>query len=247
MPRILAIIVTFTLGAGAGFAGGRYWQATPKATVAAALAPHTLNLNITDRGIYRVRKVVDGDTAVLENGIHIRYHGINAPESGHFVRAAAPMAAEATARNIALVEGKRVRLILAREPLDIHGRVVARVVAVPDEGESTSEEIDVCSLLVKEGLARAMGLGLSSDEYDVLKKLENEAKANKLGMWGLEDRPRPENGVVKPYCSTVGGDVYHLASCSTAKRIRPENLHQYATIEDAEAAGLKPCSRCVKK
>ena len=95
-----------------------------------------------DGGIYRVRSVVDGDTVVLENGLHIRYQGINAPETGHFVKDPAPLGAEATARNRELVEGKRVRLALARQPQDAYGRVISRISALPEEG-SSAEPVDV--------------------------------------------------------------------------------------------------------
>ncbi|MBI3003638.1 MAG: thermonuclease, partial [candidate division NC10 bacterium] len=52
----------------------------------------------------RVVRVLDGDTAVLASGERVRYLGINAPETGE------PFAAEATARNAALVAGRTVTL-----------------------------------------------------------------------------------------------------------------------------------------
>jgi micrococcal nuclease len=212
--------------------------------VANAPVAAALDLNVTDGGIYRVRKVVDGDTIMLENGLHVRYHGINTPEMGHFVKDQAPLALDATSRNIALVEGKRVRLRLAQEPLDMHGRVVANVIVLSD---TDSSETDAGRVLLKEGLARSMGLGVSAQEMEELKKLENQAKEAKLGLWGLENELRGADGIGKPYCATSTGNVYHIATCVAAKKIRAQNLHQYATIEEAEAAGLKPCSKCLPK
>src|SRR3972149_8197796 len=55
-------------------------------------------------GAGTIRSVIDGDTAVLEDGRRIRYLGINAPERGE------AYSAEATAVNRRLTEGRRVRL-----------------------------------------------------------------------------------------------------------------------------------------
>ena len=52
----------------------------------------------------RVARILDGDTVVLTSGERVRYLGINAPEAGE------RYAAEATARNAALVQGQAVTL-----------------------------------------------------------------------------------------------------------------------------------------
>lgn len=39
-------------------------------------------------------------------------------------------------------------------------------------------------------------------------------------------------------------DVYHHAGCSYIKRIKPENLITFKSVEDAEAAGYRACKRC---
>jgi endonuclease YncB( thermonuclease family) len=233
---VVLMSLAFALGLGAGYALGVWRSPPPK------LPPRALDLNIVDGGTYRVRAVVDGDTVTLENGLHVRYHGINAPESGRWVQDAAPLAAEATARNIALVEGKRVRLRLGRDPFDIHGRIIARVYVVPD-GANGADETEAGAVLVKEGLAKAMAFGVTPDEAREMKVLEDAAKTAKMGIWGLEGHAAVE----KPYCAADKTGIYHLSTCSTAKRISPANLHQYATREEAEAVGLKPCSRCLPK
>lgn len=236
MRSALITLLAFALGVGAGYAW-RAWRSAPPTP-----APRTVELNVVDGGVYRVRNVVDGDTVVLENGLHVRYHGINAPESGRWVKDQAPLAAEATARNIALVEGKRVRLRLGREPLDVHGRIVARVYVLPDAG-NTAEETEAGAVLVKEGFAKAMGLGVTPEEAQQMKALEDAAKAAKAGIWGVE---KP-NDVARPYCAAEKTEIYHRSTCPTAKRIAPANLHFYDSAAEAEAVGLKPCSRCLGK
>ena len=61
---------------------------------------------------------------------------------------------------------------------------------------------------------------------------------------GLEDKARATG---KPYCASSSSTLYHLSACPTAQRIKAANRHEYDSIDDAEAAGLKPCSRCVPK
>ena len=215
------------------------------------LSPHpvrTVDLSVRDGEVYRVRKVVDGDTVVFDNGLHLRYSGINAPETGHFVKDAAPLGPEATLRNIQLVEGRRVRLTLPKNPLDNYGRLVGHIEVIPEDRkpEETAEEADPQRLLLREGLAKILAMGLEHDEQVEFKAIEADAKARKVGIWGLEDKARLE-GAGKPYVAAEKGTVYHLRLCKTAHSIMTANLHEYATAEQAEQAGFKPCPRCVLK
>jgi micrococcal nuclease len=243
MRQILVLIAVFIVGGCAGF-----WLGARRASFAVApISPKTatLEMSLVDGGQYRVRKVIDGDSLILENGIRVCYFGVRAPESGHYVKDAAPLAAESTQRNAELVEGKLVRLSLAKNPFDIHGRVLARVFLPP--AEAGVAETEVGNLLVHEGLGRAFGLGLAAEDYRALKAIEETAKAEKAGIWGLEDKLRKAAKSGKPYCASGSSGLYHLASCSTALRIRPENRHEYGSIEEAEEAGKNPCRRCVPR
>jgi len=234
--RSIAALLLLAFAAGIGLG---YVLFAPKP--AANASARTMNLNIVDGGVYRVRSAVDGDTIILENGLHIRYNGVNTPESGRWVRDASPISKEATLRNNALVEGKRVRLKLPPDAIDRYGRIVANVFALPDE--EGKPEIEVREVLIKEGLGKAMGLGVAPEEYKKLKSWQDEAKANELGIWGVKIAPKPEEP--KPFCASSNSKTYHSATCSIAHRISPANLHEYATAEEAEAVGLKPCAQCL--
>jgi micrococcal nuclease len=218
--------------------------ATCYAMFAPPVAKKSLNLAIEDGGIYRVRSIVDGDTVVLENGLHLRYNGMNAPETMRWYKDPSPMSKEASAKNIELVENKRVRLKLATDPIDMHGRVVANVFLIPEDPKQP--EIELREIMIKQGFAKVMDVGISKEEYAKLKGWQDEAKSAQLGIWGVQNVPKaPEEA--KPFCASSTGKTYHKAECHIAKRIIAANRHEYTTAEDAEGVGLRPCSFCLGK
>lgn len=46
------------------------------------------------------------------------------------------------------------------------------------------------------------------------------------------------------YMASKNGTRYYLPTCSGAKRIKEENRVWFATVEDAQAAGLTPAANC---
>ncbi len=190
-----------------------------------------MKLDIADGGVYRVRAVVDGDTVVLENGLHLRYNGMDAPETGRWIRDYSPISKDATTKNIELVEGKRVRLKLASDPIDMHGRVVANVFIVPDD--PAMPEIELREIMIKQGFAKAMGLGVSKDDYKTLKSWQDEAKAAQVGIWGVKNEPKSGDEDPKPFCAASSSKTYHKIECNIGKRISPANRHEYGSAEEA--------------
>lgn len=60
--------------------------------------------------------------------------------------------------------------------------------------------------------------------------------------------PSPEptpNPALCPYVGSKNSEIYHLAGCSQAARIKAENLLGWESIEAAEAAGRTPCKLCL--
>lgn len=122
-----------------------------------------------------VRRVIDGDTIVMENGESVRYAGIDTPEEDEIFYK------EAKERNRALVRGKRVAVVLCGErPRDDYGRILAWVYA---------DGVDVSGVLLEEGLARVLKIppcGLKkSKEYD---SLQRGARFRRRGIWGAGRR-----------------------------------------------------------
>jgi micrococcal nuclease len=122
------------------------------------------------------RYVIDGDTIVIDGGDKVRYIGIDTPEMGE------SFAEAARERNISLVNGKRLRLVICpEEPRDKYGRLLAFVY---------SDGVFVNRLLVSEGLARKLmippcGLPVAQE----FMALEREAKEKGLGLWGHGTAP----------------------------------------------------------
>ncbi len=124
--------------------------------------------------VFRVARVVDGDTLVLDNGDRVRLKGASAPEHNE------PWGSEATARLRQLVAGETVEVVRdshdrGQNYRDHHGRLLAYITRRHDH-------LDVNAVLIKEGLARATPHypGERREEYE---RYEKEARRAHLGLW----------------------------------------------------------------
>ncbi len=55
---------------------------------------------------------------------------------------------------------------------------------------------------------------------------------------------QPRAGAGMPYMGSSGSMIYHLATCSHARRIKTANCVRFRTVEAARAAGRVPCKTC---
>lgn len=181
----------------------------------------------------RVVRVVDGDTVVLENGLHLRYAGIDTPEVVEVVeRKEAYLARKAMERNRLLVEGKTLRIDLTDERVDRYGRLLGRVYL---DDDTPVEEI-----LVGEGLARTLPMGGTSDR---LQRLEQETRAAGKGIWSGEHTP--VTSAEAAFVASRNSDLYHLPDCPKALNIKPGNLILFRSVEDARSSKRQPCPFCL--
>ncbi len=120
--------------------------------------------------LYKVERVIDGDTIELENGQKVRYIGIDTPE----VEQNECFSSEATIENKKLVEGKMIRLEKDTTDKDKYGRLL-RYVWVDD--------LLINEHLVKGGFAKTLPLPLDTKYKDQFKKSQEEAKENNKGLW----------------------------------------------------------------
>jgi micrococcal nuclease len=137
-----------------------------------AAAPQVLT-----EGIHTVRRVVDGDTLLLDNGARVRLQGIDTPETvkeNHPVEPWGPEASEFTKAFIARAGG-RVRLAFGQERVDKYGRFLAFV----SSGDAMLNEE-----LVRAGLARArLDYGYSGTMKRRLQRAQQEAQRAGRGIW----------------------------------------------------------------
>jgi len=116
-----------------------------------------------------VVRVIDGDTIELQGGRRVRYLGIDTPELGEYY------AAEATARNRELVDGKIVELQSGKRDEDEYGRLLRYVYV---------DGIFVNAELVAQGYATAYIFDPDDRYSQVLVQLEQYAKIRQRGLWG---------------------------------------------------------------
>jgi micrococcal nuclease len=135
-----------------------------------------------------VKRVVDGDTFVLENGLRVRMIGIDTPELHHSQKLArdakrtrqdaetiqklGKRAYEFT-RN--LIEGKQVKLEFDVERRDKYGRLLAYVYL--SDGTFVNAEI------VHQGYASLMTIPPNVKNADLFVNLYKEARQERRGLW----------------------------------------------------------------
>jgi len=116
----------------------------------------------------KVTRVIDGDTIIIEGGYHVRYIGIDAPESGEFYYL------EAKQINEGLVAGKNVRLERDISDKDSYGRLL-RYVYIGDDFVNAE--------IVRQGCAWAVAYPPDVKYQIYLEAMEKEARQSKRGVW----------------------------------------------------------------
>jgi len=145
------------------------------------------------KGPFGVTRVVDGDTIVLADGRHIRYLGINTPERGE------PCWKNAKEYNAQMVGGKAVTLEFGQAREDKYGRTLAYVTV---GGEMVNAQ------LLRAGWAHLFILE-PIRYYDHFRRLQEEARAEGLGIWGRDGHTGPLK-ITRLNADAGGDDRYNL-------------------------------------
>lgn len=125
-------------------------------------------------GEYRVSRVIDGDTVILENGERVRLIGVDTTEKSHPLKLVEYFSNESTQFTKQLLEGKEVRLEYDKEKRGKYGRLLAYIYLM--DGTFVNAEI------IKQGY------GFAYTKYpfkfiDSFISLEKEAENKKRGYW----------------------------------------------------------------
>ncbi len=128
-----------------------------------------------------VKRVIDGDTVVLDDNTRVRLIGINAPEieNRDFGHRGEPFGEEAKVILKNMVERKQVDLEDGPEKLDRYHRRLAYLYL--------PEHFSVNRRLIEVGAAEAY-LKFDHPYRSEYIEVESQAKQNKIGMWAVERR-----------------------------------------------------------
>lgn len=130
--------------------------------------------------LFRVSRVVDGDTIKLSTGETVRYIGIDTPETKHPKKPIECFGKEAAEKNSELVLDKRVTLKKDISEKDKYGRLL-RYVYIGN--------IFVNEYLVKNGFAYASSYPPDISNQDIFVRAQEEAQKNHRGLWGNNPCP----------------------------------------------------------
>lgn len=140
-------------------------------------------LGITKNEYLPVTKVVDGDTFWADNGtpegVKIRLIGIDAPESRKtFKKEVGFYGKESKDYLCKMIDHQNVKLVFDVDSLDQYGRTLAYVY-LPNG-------IFINADLVKNGYAVIMTVPPNVKFADEFLKLQEEARDNSRGLWGIQ-------------------------------------------------------------
>jgi endonuclease YncB( thermonuclease family) len=167
-----------------------------------ALPAHALDrvvesLERGERG--RVVEVVDGDTVVLDSGLHVRLVGIQAPKLplGRKGFIAWPLGEEAKRVLESIALGRDVELLYGGRPRDRHGRALAHLIVA---GETW-----VQSEMVERGFARVYTFPDNRSVAGALLQREQAARGAGRGIWA-----HPFYAVITPDDTALHLDDFEL-------------------------------------
>jgi len=126
-------------------------------------------------GQYKVTRVIDGDTIVLETGEKVRYIGINSPEMNSKNRTTKCFAEKSLDKNKELVEGKIVKLEKDISETDKYDRLLRYVFV---DGMFVNE------YLVREGYAKVSTFPPDVAYQETFLQAERISREEKRGLWG---------------------------------------------------------------
>lgn len=131
--------------------------------------------------LYKVLRVIDGDTIELENKQTVRYIGVDTPELHDPRKPIECFAQEAYEFNKQLVEGKTVRLEKDVSETDKYKRLLRYVYV--SNNSIPSAEIFINKKLVEEGFASAATFPPDVKYSDLFQQAQKDAREKNNGLW----------------------------------------------------------------
>ncbi len=170
-----------------------------------------------------VERIIDGDTFMMSDGAKIRLSGIDTPEQGESLYAAA---AEFLGR---LILNKQVT-VRPTAGQDRYGRQLAEVFL---------DTIDVGARILRAGLGYLYLFDDNAYLRDRYLKLQILALEERLGIWSLPPPPAETQ-----YCQIKGSFRFHRPLCTSIKNIQRGKIKTFNNRGEALRRGLSPCRNC---
>jgi len=124
---------------------------------------------------FKVQRVVDGDTIILENKETVRYLGIDTPELHHPSIGAECGGLEASEKNQEILAGKRVRLVSDVTDRDSYGRLLRYVFT--EDGTFVNYE------LIRDGYGQVFEMQPDRMLTNTFTQAQMDAKKEGSGLW----------------------------------------------------------------
>ena len=180
-------------------------------------------------------RVIDGDTIVLNNGEKVRLIGVDTPDTKDSRKTVQYYGKESFGFTQQMVEGKEVRLEFEQQQRDKYGRLLAYVYL--------SDSTFLNAEIIKQGYGHAYTV-FPFKHLDQFIQHEKLAKENKIGLWANASAEQERKFIRERYVASKKSNKYHLPNCRNGKRIKPSDLREFNSAEEAVIAGYVPCKRC---
>jgi endonuclease YncB( thermonuclease family) len=171
----------------------------------------------------KVKKVLDGDTIVLESGERVRYLCVDSPEEGE------PFHDEAARVNDSLVFGKTVTVEFDRKVKDRYGRYL---------GYIWQDTLLVNDFLLRRGLVSVYYFPPNDRYLARFAASARSARSKRLGVWSLAHSPSDY------YVGNKKSYRVHRPECPQAHGIKAKNRVEFNKLFDAADAGYAFCRTC---
>ncbi len=185
----------------------------------------------------RVKWVVDGDTIVITNGTHVRYIGIDAPETAHKNKSAEPFGYKSRAFNRELVEHQKITLKFGKEKKDRYNRILAYV--FNEKGAFVNRE------MVANGYAHVYFHKTNMDKHKILLNAQRKAMEEGRGIWRTLVQNKDEDNAVT-YVGNISSMRFHTLDCSFGNKTAKRNRRMFNGKFSAFWEGFAPCGRCIR-
>jgi len=173
--RVIVILAIFLFGFGATILSS--FQTKPTVYKIPSITHEAANSTTSQDSALEqatISRVIDGDTVELSDGRHVRYIGMDTPETVDPRKPIECFGRQASEENKGLVEGRTVRLEKDVSETDKYGRLL-RYVYIGD--------VMVNDYLVRQGFAHVSTFPPDVKFTSEFVAAEKEARENNRGLW----------------------------------------------------------------